>query len=195
VPSARSRGDSSARQLAGIWWLPLPALSTNCPIKSAPTERVNSANWRLAMTERAPLSRADNVLSCRAWCDTGAQASSRNFGMTLPELSYEPVLLSVRGRQTASSTTYQPTDPVGEFTDQVGTPVVAGILLDHVDVDRSQGAGFTHPGEAGVVKAENGGLDPSAAFWIALSGCRWPAAPECLPFGTREGPGLRRDPL
>jgi hypothetical protein len=47
--------------------------------------------------------------------------------------------------------------PVGEFTDQVGVPVVAGVLLDHVDVDPAQGAGFTRPGKTGVVKTAGSG--------------------------------------
>ena len=52
--------------------------------------------------------------------------------------------------------------PVGEFTNQVGVPVVARVLRAHVDVDPPQRAGFTPPGEASVV--ENAA---AAAFRLA----------------------------
>jgi hypothetical protein len=51
--------------------------------------------------------------------------------------------------------------PVGELADQVGVPVVAGVLLDHVDVDPLQGAGFTYPGEAGVAETAGSGRLPA----------------------------------
>src|SRR5215472_9381848 len=50
---------------------------------------------------------------------------------------------------------------VGEFTDQVGVPVVAGVLLDHVDVDPSQGARFTASGQPGVAETAGGGCLPA----------------------------------
>ena len=40
-------------------------------------------------------------------------------------------------------------------------PVVAGVLLDHVDVDPLQGAGFTYPGEAGVAETAGSGRLPA----------------------------------
>jgi len=51
--------------------------------------------------------------------------------------------------------------PVGEFTNQVGVAVVTGVLLDHMDVDPPEGAGFTASGEAGVVEAPGGGCLPT----------------------------------
>ena len=70
--------------------------------------------------------------------------------------------------------------PVGELADQVGVPVVAGVLLDHVDVDPLQGAGFTYPGEAGVAETAGRGRLPA----------RLAMPPGQLP--TRRRPG---DPL
>jgi aminoglycoside phosphotransferase (APT) family kinase protein len=71
--------------------------------------------------------------------------------------------------------------PVGELTDQVGVPVVAGVLLDHVDVDPPQGAGFTCPGEAGVAEAAGiGRLPARLAFGL-------PSRQVGFPFGAVQG--------
>jgi hypothetical protein len=48
--------------------------------------------------------------------------------------------------------------PAGEFADQVGVPVVAGVLLDHVKVDPLQGAAVY-----GLA-----GFDRLSAFWAEI---------------------------
>ena len=71
--------------------------------------------------------------------------------------------------------------PVGELADQVGLPVVAGVLLDHVDVDPLQGAGFTYPGEAGVAETAGSGRHPAR---LALG---LPCRQVSFPLGAVQG--------
>jgi hypothetical protein len=51
--------------------------------------------------------------------------------------------------------------PVGEFTNQICVPVVAGVFLDHVDVDPPEGARFIPPGQPGVAETPGGGRVPA----------------------------------
>src|SRR6185437_3588049 len=92
-----------------------------------------------------------------------------------------PAVVACRARACRLLLRLPANRPVGELADQVGLPVVAGVLLDHVDVDPLQGAGFTYPGEAGVAETAGSGRHPAR---LALG---LPCRQVSFPLGAVQG--------